>query len=289
MKKLYKRLLAVALCLALMAAVVPATAFAEDGFPYDRIPGKFATGRLDLKLYEPYYGDLAELFPEISIKFRIDQKKEDAEQRRMYYTIYLSENTCDAVIEAVAALEGNPLVEYVRPFYYYTNGIITIRFYNAYEDDVAALFPDVEIERVVESTEGSRRALEEQGKPFPDRLKARMNKEFRISLVDKSADALLEALEKMEAVGCDLIESISPQILTFIPGEFCVAGFGGDVVVDPPVEYEITVGDALKALRVAAGLEESTAELVAAYDTDGDGEITVADALTILRKAAKLA
>ncbi|MBQ9557924.1 MAG: hypothetical protein IJU94_04890 [Clostridia bacterium] len=52
---------------------------------------------------------------------------------------------------------------------------------------------------------------------------------------------------------------------------------------------EITVGDALKALRVAAKLLQPTSALLALGDTDGDGEITVGDALKILRVAAKLA
>ena len=52
---------------------------------------------------------------------------------------------------------------------------------------------------------------------------------------------------------------------------------------------EITVADALKALRIAAKLVEPAAEDLAIGDVDGDGEITVADALKILRVAAKLA
>ncbi|MBR5942306.1 MAG: dockerin type I repeat-containing protein, partial [Clostridia bacterium] len=51
---------------------------------------------------------------------------------------------------------------------------------------------------------------------------------------------------------------------------------------------EITVADALKALRIAAKLAEETPEALAVGDVDGDGEITVADALRILRVAAKL-
>ena len=58
---------------------------------------------------------------------------------------------------------------------------------------------------------------------------------------------------------------------------------------DPDGDGEITVADALAALRIAAKLAEPTPELLAACDTDGDGEITVADALAILRVAAKLA
>ncbi|MBO4934903.1 MAG: hypothetical protein J5441_07050, partial [Clostridia bacterium] len=52
---------------------------------------------------------------------------------------------------------------------------------------------------------------------------------------------------------------------------------------------EITVNDALKALRIAARLAESTPEALEIGDTDGDGDITVNDALKILRVAAKLA
>ena len=288
MKKLYKRVLAAVLCLALVAVIVPATAFALE-----KLPDRFASGKLDLKLCEPYFGDLRELLPEISIGEYIDQKKidinsPDEEQAGMYFTVYLSDNTCEAVTDAIAALYGNPLVEYARPFNCYTDGRITIHFYEAYEGDVAALFPDIAIERIVESTEASRRGFAEQGKELSDRIKARMNKEFRIWLVDKSADAVLDAVEKMANYGYEMIESITPHQFTIIPGEYCIA----EVVypADPiEPEYEITVGDALKALRVAAGLEEATAELVAAYDKDGDGEITVYDALAVLRIAAGLA
>ncbi|MBO4584860.1 MAG: dockerin type I repeat-containing protein [Clostridia bacterium] len=69
------------------------------------------------------------------------------------------------------------------------------------------------------------------------------------------------------------------------PEEPPVAGIKGDMDGDG----EITVADALKALRIAAKLVEPTAEDLALGDTDGDGEITVADALKILRVAAKLA
>lgn len=58
---------------------------------------------------------------------------------------------------------------------------------------------------------------------------------------------------------------------------------------DPDCDGQITVADALVALRVAAKLSESSPEMVACCDTDGDGHITVADALAILRVAAKLA
>jgi len=52
---------------------------------------------------------------------------------------------------------------------------------------------------------------------------------------------------------------------------------------------QITVADALAALRIAARMAESSEEAIAIGDIDGDGEITVADALAILRVAAKMA
>ena len=58
---------------------------------------------------------------------------------------------------------------------------------------------------------------------------------------------------------------------------------------DADGDGEITVADALIALRIAAKLVEPTPERFATCDIDGDGEITVADALKILRVAAKLA
>ena len=57
---------------------------------------------------------------------------------------------------------------------------------------------------------------------------------------------------------------------------------------DLDYDGEITVADALKALRIAAKLADETPESILVGDADGDGEITVADALRILRVAAKL-
>lgn len=52
---------------------------------------------------------------------------------------------------------------------------------------------------------------------------------------------------------------------------------------------QITVADALAALRVSVKLTEETPEVLAIGDINKDGHITVADALAILRVAAKLA
>ncbi|MBQ9557488.1 MAG: leucine-rich repeat protein [Clostridia bacterium] len=58
---------------------------------------------------------------------------------------------------------------------------------------------------------------------------------------------------------------------------------------DPDGDGEITVGDALIALRIAAKLVTPGENDYYTCDVDGDGEITVGDALSILRVAAKLA
>ena len=57
---------------------------------------------------------------------------------------------------------------------------------------------------------------------------------------------------------------------------------------DPDGDGEITVADALIALRVAAKLVAQTEALLAACDVDGSGDVDVGDALAILRVAAKL-
>ena len=72
-----------------------------------------------------------------------------------------------------------------------------------------------------------------------------------------------------------------------------------EVTVEVSVESEAILGDldhdgvvnsadALKALRISAGLEESEDDALTIGDIDGDGQITSADALEILRYSASL-
>ena len=104
-------------------------------------------------------------------------------------------------------------------------------------------------------------------------------------------------------------EAVESGVVVSEPGLYALRVVNGDKSVTvrfeikeqtppPPPEHkkgdmdgdeEITVADALKALRVAAKLVEATEDDMLTGDTDGDGEITVADALKILRVAAKLA
>ena len=83
----------------------------------------------------------------------------------------------------------------------------------------------------------------------------------------------------------------------YLPGEVTFMTYNYDVAAvwsdgmkgDMDGDGEITVADALKALRIAAKLVEATEDDMQIGDVDGDGEITVSDALKILRVAAKLA
>ena len=60
------------------------------------------------------------------------------------------------------------------------------------------------------------------------------------------------------------------------------------VVCDVDFDGGFTVSDALRALRIAARVDEADELIRAAADADLDGEVTVADALAILRKALGL-
>ena len=66
--------------------------------------------------------------------------------------------------------------------------------------------------------------------------------------------------------------------------EFAAPDLMGDIDGDG----EISVADALDALRIAAKLNEASERALRLGDVDYDGEITVGDALLILRVAARL-
>ena len=218
MKKLYKRVLAAMLSLALVAAVIPATAFACAGVPRDDeehsywLQLGYIPGQLIVTLYEQYYTiddevnvNLADILQEIEIE--------------------------------------------------------------SYTDLYLCVLTDVQRQTF--------------SKERPD-YSADIGTTFLVNLADKTPEATETAIDALAR---------NPYVKWVEKNVYLSAEDAFDVMPDDPIEpeYEITVGDALKALRVAAGLQEATAELVAAYDTDGDGEITVADALTVLRIAAKLA
>ena len=246
-------------------------------------------GQIEVRLYEPYFGDLRDLFPEIDIKSYVDVRARAAEiitnpekpieDLGMWFEITLTERTCEAAADAVAILERNALVEFAKLEYAeIVPGEIYVSFKEPYDGDVAALFPNLQIKSWRERYAGLRQTLAEQGKTLDKPL----NKSFRIELEEYSVDAVIDAWNEIEK--CELVERVWPDVYVYAAGGTIVTPEKPDVPED-----EITVADALKVLRVAAKLADATPEVIAEYDKDGDGEVTVADALIVLRIAAKLA
>ena len=105
-----------------------------------------------------------------------------------------------------------------------------------------------------------------------------------------------EAREYVGALSRDVGESARICVVAF-EGNGSAASENRDVVfsgvsftaADVDGDGEVTVADALAALRFSVGLNDGvTAKRWFAADFDGDGEVTVSDALRILRRAAGL-
>lgn len=248
-------------------------------------------GTFTMRLYDPYFGDLRDLFPEIDIKSYVDVRARAAElitnpekpieDFGRWFEVTLTERTCEAAAAAVAILEKNALVEFAHLDYAeIVPGEILVSFKEPYNGDVAALFPNLQIKSWHEKYEGLRRVLAEQGKTLDKPL----NISFRIELEEYNVDAVINAWNEIEK--CELIESVWPNTYVYLADMSIVTP---DTLKPAVPEDEITVADALKALRVAAKLAEATPEAIAEYDKDGDGRVTVADALIVLRIAAGLA
>ncbi len=248
-------------------------------------------GEIELRLYEPYFGDLRDLFPEIDIKSYVDVRARAAEiitnpekpieDFGRWFEVTLTERTCEAAASAVAILERNALVEFAKLEYAeIVPGEILVSFKEPYNGDVAALFPNLQIESWHEIYAGLRRVLAERGKTLDKEL----NVEFMIKLAKYSVDAVIEAWNEIEK--CELIDRVWPNVYGYFDSGAIITP--DDMKPGVP-EDEITVADALAVLRVAAGLAEATPEAIAEYDKDGDGKVSVNDALIVLRIAAKLA
>ncbi len=141
MKRLYKRLLAVVLCLALTATIVPGTVFALEGEPTPEeiaywVELGYVPGEVMVTLYEPYYsvddevyGNLADILPEIEIESYKDsylcflteaQRKTLSKDKPEYaalvgqsFLIKLVDKTPEATEAAVEALKNNSHVKSV--------------------------------------------------------------------------------------------------------------------------------------------------------------------------------
>ena len=123
-----KRLLAAVLCLALMLVICPATVFAsETDGPKS---GDVVPGSVILTLKDQYLGNISELFPQLSIVnsedlyYSVLSALPNGIPERMEryigtaFCIQLSEETEEAVNEAVAVLLADPRVKDANPNYY---------------------------------------------------------------------------------------------------------------------------------------------------------------------------
>ena len=306
MKKLYRRVLAAVLCLALMAAIVPVTAFAEDdGFTpledqwyKDYEKTIFHPGELRLYLKGIFIGDITELFPELDIEeyeltcrypatdSEIVSPKDYGKQRTEYH-IVLRQKTREAVLEAMAMLNDNQYLFAARPVLGGTiPGRVTVTLkeqYYTYEGpggepypDLRDILPEIEIESYGDFVLSIITAHGEVPKEEvrPDYL-SRVGIRFAVSLKEKTEEASVGAVELLKA---------NPYVESAHTSEAAVWA------IVPNVSFEYSVSDALRVLRVAANLVEAAPEIATAfYDKDGDGLVTVGDALIVLRKAAKLA
>ncbi len=117
-------------------------------------------------------------------------------------------------------------------------------------------------------------------------------KPVAITWTPEDATAELDGIPLMQG---DLIEEAGNYTLVVTNGDkvltvkFTVTDEPAVKKGDMDKDGEITVNDALKALRIAAKLAAASDEDMLIGDVDGDGDITVNDALKILRVAAKLA
>ena len=93
---------------------------------------------------------------------------------------------------------------------------------------------------------------------------------------------------KGELIGVGIAHCNTTNKLRLVVDDFMVKYDSYVPIGDFDKDGEITVADALSALRIAAKLVAETPTLIRIGDTDLDGHVTVADALAILRVAAKL-
>ena len=88
-------------------------------------------GKIGVRLNKAYFGELRELFPEIGIKSYKDnilgvinasgcdpKESKLSDKIRCHYTVYLSECTVDAVVEAVDLLNNSEYVDIAEPIGY---------------------------------------------------------------------------------------------------------------------------------------------------------------------------
>lgn len=314
MKTIYKRIITVILCLALMAALVPATAFAHD-IPAGAKPGDIVPGDVIVGLKEAYNGDPAELFPYLDIESIEDmilsviissgktvEEVKESIRKRIGTTFYieLTEVTESAVYDAIALLNEDARVEYAEPnhitgpddfggddegeapadlFAAFAEYFSVIHHYNASVDKVG-------LYRAYGWFGGCYLAnlYSDDAWVFDD-FSAKMIGGYLVDEYQEDDSIILykdgKAYSLMEAYDGGIISDEAFALAVDALNE------------DTAWMYRQKIGTinyALVVLRSAAKLNGRTTPLMLEkFDVDKDGAITVADALFALRVAAGLA
>lgn len=216
MKNLFKRVIAVIICELLVLSLIPAQVFAVS------VPKGIFPGIVKVKLVEPYYGEISELFPEIDMERGYDFYLSVIKSSPDYdpkvgptgalvpyigetFRILLKDKTVEAVFETIDILESSPLVEYAKDDTYvfphgetiYIPGQIVVRLNQKYDGDISELFPGLNIE--------SCRDIFSDNDDYQE-LK---NRSFVIALADKSDKAVDNAVELLSA--SPLVSDVTPD------------------------------------------------------------------------------
>ena len=161
-------------------------------------------------------------------------------------------------------LPGEVLVSLKEPYYTYGGPY----------PDLRDILPEIEIDSYNDSMLSVIQTILSMGRT--PKYYDGVGESFHVILTEKTEEAVGTAIEALKD---------NPYVKYAEPNHY---GFALDEVEEGP-SLDFSVADALRVLRVAAGIVEADPEIATAfYDKDGDGDVTVSDALIVLRIAAKL-
>ena len=313
MKKLYKRALAVLLCVALTAAAAPAAVFARD-IPGGLLPGDIIPGVVIVDLNEAYDGELAELFPYLET---------DSIEDAYLASIIASGKTLDQVSERIRSMIGTEfrieLTEFTVAAAKNAKELLTAdgRVKKAYYEYVPDSYDDVRYD-----DEAPDDLLAAAADYFSERYHTEVS-ESRVGLsygygwfggcylADLRADIIVidDFYSKYIGGYCIHDYQMDDSMVIYHGGkvyslsdayEKGVVSDGDFALVADALNRRYgdysryrrsrgTVSYALTVLRAAVKLMGKITPLMVDYfDSDGDGAVTIADALAELRIAAGL-
>ena len=310
MKSFYKRVIAAALCLALIAAFIPASALAQS--TENPNAGNIVPGKVIVRLKEAYDGNISELFPYLEIEAiediylsviissgkPIDEISETIRERiGTTFAVTLAEKTESAVYEAIALLTEDSRVKYAEP-----DHVVGLDEDNDDEDEAPAdlleafaeYFSELYDRDIPVSSVGLGRGygwfggcylanLYSYGLIVIDDFEAKMIGGYLFGQYQMDDSMILYK----DGKAYSLEQAYDGGIISDEAFALVADALNADIWI-----YRQSIGDityALIILRCAVKLNgKPTPMMVEKFDVDGDGEITVGDALFALRVAAGL-